>query len=148
MIFNEIKADWTKLTVKPDVIECLDRLSKKFIIAPLSNANYDLIYPISKHFKLPWHFFLDTKYAQCFKPEPKLYCQAIRDIMRDMTSVYLESHICQVAAHPYDLIGAQRMGMATAFIDWDNDPIRPSSSANFDFVAKDISTLTNMLEQL
>jgi HAD superfamily hydrolase (TIGR01493 family) len=143
-IFEEIGADWTRLTVKPGVIEGLARLSRTFAVVPLSNANYDLIYTISKHFQLPWDFYIDVKYCRCFKPEPKFYCSAIRDIFKKMGSVYLEEHICHVAAHPYDLIGAQRMGFKTAFIDWDADPL--TSPANFDYTTPDFLTLVNMLE--
>lgn len=140
-IFEEIGADWTKLTVKPGVIEGLTRLAKKFTIIPLSNADGQLSVHIGEHFKLPWTFYIPTEYPSVFKPDSRFYYSAIRYL-----HPFLCKEICHVAAHPYDLIGAQRLGLQTAFVDWDNDPLDPSSSANFDYTASDFLTLVGMLE--
>jgi 2-haloalkanoic acid dehalogenase type II len=142
-IFEEIGADWTRLTVKPNVVECLNRLANKFEIVSLSNANSQLAHDIAGYFKLPWTAYLTTEEAECYKPDSRFYNDALNELWGG-GYINLSGEACHVAAHPYDLIGAQRMGFKTAFIDWDNDPL--TSPANFDFVAKDILSLTDMLE--
>src|SRR4030095_6705339 len=68
--FNKV---WHRLNPRPDAVEGLTRLKKRFVIAPLSNGNLALLTNMAKHAKLPWDCILSTELVQHFKPDPETY---------------------------------------------------------------------------
>ena len=54
----------------------LQRLKKKFIIAPQSNGNISLLVNMAKAANLPWDVILGAEIVQTYKPRPEAYERA------------------------------------------------------------------------
>ena len=101
---------WHRLEGWPDVSEGLQRLKKKFIIAPQSNGNIALLVNMAKAANLPWDVILGAEVVQTYKPRPEAYERAC-DALGLATA-----NCMMVAAHNDDLLAARNTGMKTAFI--------------------------------
>lgn len=118
----------------PDSAEALARLSTKYELIGLSNADASSLLRINSTTDLRWHMALSTELAGTFKPDRPAYQLAI-DAARKPAN-----RILMVAAHAWDLRGAQRAGLRTAYL------ARPTSSPpephdNFDIRLSAISQL-------
>jgi 2-haloacid dehalogenase len=67
---TELSHAWRKLDPWPDVREGLARLRRRFVIAPMSNANVALMVAMSKRGGLAWDLVLGAEIAQAYKPLP------------------------------------------------------------------------------
>ena len=135
---------WHRLAPWPDAIEGLQRLKTRFVISTLSNGNVSLLVDMAKHAGLPWDCVLSAELFGKYKPDPAVYQGAARllGVERDA--------LLMVAAHPSDLVAAQRAGLRTAYIprplEWGPDGYRePVGSARFDVVAADFVELAAKL---
>jgi len=135
---------WHRLAPWPDGIEGLQRLKTRFVISTLSNGNVSLLVDMAKHAGLPWDCVLSAELFGKYKPDPAVYQGAARllGVERDA--------LLMVAAHPSDLVAAQRAGLRTAYIprplEWGPDGHRePVGSARFDVVAADFVELAAKL---
>jgi 2-haloacid dehalogenase len=101
---------WHRLEPWPDAVAGLQRLKKKFIIAPLSNGNIGLMTKLARHASLPWDCILGAELVRRYKPDPEVYRSAaeILDLER--------SAVMMVAAHLGDLRAARAEGLVTAFV--------------------------------
>src|SRR5580658_4475371 len=102
---------WHRLDPWPDSVPGLERLGRRFIIAPLSNGNIRLMLDMAKRAGLPWDAILGAEVAQAYKPAPEAYLRTAETLMLEPREV------CLVAAHNDDLAAAARgCGLRTAFI--------------------------------
>lgn len=105
--FNRV---WHRLDPWPDVVDGLRRLKARYIIAPNSNGHIALMIAMAKRAGLPWDAVLGAEIARTYKPRPEEY-------LRNVEALDLEpSMTMMVAAHNYDVIGAKRCGLKTAFV--------------------------------
>ena len=101
---------WHRLNPWPDSVAGLARLKKKYVIAPLSNSDFDCLVNMAKHAGLPWDAIFCSELFHHYKPDPEVYLGAIELLNLKPKEVVL------VAAHNYDLRAARSHGMQTAFI--------------------------------
>ena len=94
----------------PDSVGGLQRLKKKFIIAPLSNGNISLMTNLAKFAGLPWDCILGAELARHYKPDPEVYQSAAAFLDLQVNQIMM------VAAHLGDLNAAKRVGLRTAFV--------------------------------
>jgi 2-haloacid dehalogenase len=101
---------WHRLDPWPDVVEGLNRLKKKMIIAPCSNGNIALMVNMAKRAGLPWDCILGAETARAYKPMPETYLASCRHLGLP------PSQVMMVAAHNGDLRAAKAQGLATGFV--------------------------------
>lgn len=135
---------WHRLDGWPDAVTGLQRLKAKFVISTLSNGNVALLVDMAKHARLPWDCVLSAELFQHYKPDPEVYQGAARllGVERD--------ELMMVAAHPSDLVAAQRAGLRTAYVPrplerGEGGWIEPVGDAVFDVVASDFNALAAQL---
>jgi 2-haloacid dehalogenase len=99
---------------------------------------------MAKYSGFPWDCILSVELVQAYKPDPRVYQMAIE--LLDLPA----EQIMLVAAHPYDLYGAQACGYKTAYVP---RPLEHGSVYNaethsleqFDLVASDMLNLASQL---
>jgi len=101
---------WARLDPWPDVADGLDRLRRRYTIAPLSNASFAQLTGMARRAGLGWDCIISTELFGTYKPDAAAYLGAARLLGLDPGEVML------VAAHPADLLGAAAAGLATAYV--------------------------------
>lgn len=137
---------WRRLKAWDDAVEGLNILKRNRIIGALSNGNMSLLVGLSKHAGLPWDCVLSTGMFGGYKPNPQVYLGAARLLDADPSDIML------AAAHAYDVDGARRAGMRTAYIFRPNEfgPGKaedPGDTSRFDIVADGFTELAERLER-
>ena len=135
---------WHRLSPWPDAVGGLHRLKARHVIATLSNGNVALLVNMAKHAGLPWDAVLSAELFQHYKPDPEVYQGAARLLGVECIEVMM------VAAHPSDLVAAQRAGLRTAYVPrplerGEGGPMEPVGDAVFDITAADFSALAAQL---
>jgi 2-haloacid dehalogenase len=101
---------WHRLDGWPDSAPGLQRLHKKFLIAPCSNGNISLMCGIARRNDFPWDAILGSEIAGDYKPKPVVY-------LKSAEAFDCAPHECvMVAAHSNDLASAAATGLKTAHI--------------------------------
>ncbi|KAA1420648.1 haloacid dehalogenase type II [Mumia zhuanghuii] len=114
-----------RLPAWPDSVAGLDRLSRHLPVIGLSNASRTALLRLNAHAGLRWHQALSAEAVDAYKPAREVYQLAID------TAGCPPERILMVAAHAWDLRGAQATGMRTAYVRRPvGDP--PSSADVFD----------------
>ncbi|MFG6202408.1 haloacid dehalogenase type II [Nonomuraea sp. JJY05] len=109
-----------------DSVAGLERLARRFPVLGLSNAGRTALLRLNAHAGLRWHQVLSSEAVLAYKPAPEVYQLAI-----DAAGCPPE-RVLMVAAHAWDLRGAQAGGMRTAYAHRPvGDP--PRSSDVFDW---------------
>jgi 2-haloacid dehalogenase len=135
---------WHRLDAWPDSVAGLQRLKARHVIATLSNGNVALLVNMAKHAGLPWDAVLSAELFQHYKPDPEVYQGAA-------TLLGVErSELMMVAAHPSDLVAAQRAGLRTAYVPRPTERgeggyREPVGDAVFDITATDFNALASQL---
>jgi 2-haloacid dehalogenase len=93
-----------------DSVAGLERLSWHFPVIGLSNASRAALLRLNAFAGLRWHQALSCELAKAYKPAPEVYRLAL-----DAAGCAPE-RVLMVAAHAWDLRGAQAVGMRTAYI--------------------------------
>jgi 2-haloacid dehalogenase len=135
---------WHRLRPWPDATAGLQRLKRRFTIAPLSNGNVSLMTDLAKHAGLPWDCILGAELVRHYKPDPEVY-QSAADFL-DLE----HAEVMMVAAHLGDLRAAKDVGLRTAFL------VRPlefgpagkpdlDADSSVDLSAKDFNDLASQL---
>ncbi|MCX4550284.1 haloacid dehalogenase type II [Streptomyces sp. NBC_01387] len=88
----------------------LTRLARRFPVLGLSNASRATLLRLNAYAGLRWHQALSAEDAQAYKPAPDVYRLAV-----DAAGCPPE-RVLMVAAHAWDLRGAQTVGMRTAYV--------------------------------
>jgi 2-haloacid dehalogenase len=106
---------WHRLDGWPDAAPGLQRLQKKFLIAPVSNGNISLMANVARRNGFPWDAILGAELAGEYKPQPRVYLRAAE-------AFDCEPHECvMVAAHSGDLAAAAATGLKTAHVARPNE---------------------------
>ena len=136
---------WWRLRPWPDAVAGIQRLKRRYIVTPLSNASFIGMVELARFAGLPWDCVITAENARCYKPRPEVYRTA-------MALLGLEpGEVMMVAAHNYDLAAARAQGMATAFVP------RPleygpgqrtdlAAESDWDVVADDLEDLAARLQ--
>jgi len=107
---DHLNRAWHRLDPWPDVVEGLERLKSKFIIAPCSNGNIALMVDMAKRAGLPWDCILGAETARAYKPMPEAYLASCRQLG------LAPANVLMVAAHNPNLRAAKKNGLCTAFV--------------------------------
>jgi len=139
--FNTV---WHRLAPWPDTVAGLTRLKQRLTISTLSNGNLSLLVAMAKHAGLPWDAVLSAELFGRFKPDPAVYLGAARLLG------LAPDQVLMVAAHPFDLVAAQKAGLKTAYIPRPDEygpggRMEPVGDAVFDIVATDLVDLATQL---
>jgi 2-haloacid dehalogenase len=122
----------------PDTVAGLARLAERFPTIGLSNASRTALLGLNAHAGLRWHQALSAKDARTYKPDPAVYQLAVTVSGRP------PERLLMVAAHAWDLRGAQSVGLRTAYVARPvGDP--PTSADGFDLHAADLADLADQL---
>ena len=122
----------------------LQRLKERYIIAAFSNGNVALLVNMAKWGALPWDFVFSAELFRHYKPDPQTYLGAAELLGLAPAEVML------VAAHNDDLIAADGLGLATAFVPRPGD-LGPNHQANqeparlYSYVAAGFGDLAGLL---
>ena len=135
---------WRWLPPWPDSVNGISALKHHVIVGPLSNGNTALLVDMAKFTALPWDLVLGSDVSRAYKPDPVAYQTPARLLGLDVGEVML------VAAHNYDLAGAQRAGLATAFVA---RPLEHGSEQTVDLTPTgewdaSVSSITELAQQL
>jgi 2-haloacid dehalogenase len=141
---NDLNRVWHRLKPWPDSVTGLNRLKKKFTIAPLSNGNVALLTNMAKHAELPWDLILSAELARHYKPDREAYLISVELLGLEPAEVMM------VAAHVSDLDAARSCGLRTGFIHRPHEygPARQADHAipgQFDVVSEDLLGLASQL---
>jgi 2-haloacid dehalogenase len=135
---------WWRLRPWPDAVAGIQRLKRRYVVTPLSNASFIGMVELARFAGLPWDCVITAENARCYKPQPEVYRTA-------MALLGLKpGEVMMVAAHNYDLAAARAQGMATAFVP------RPleygpeqrtdlAAESDWDVIAKDLEDLAARL---
>ncbi|WP_322645522.1 haloacid dehalogenase type II [Oerskovia flava] len=108
-----------------DSVAGLDRLAQQMPVVALSNASSAALLRLNVYAGLRWHVAASGETTRVYKPAPEIYRYAV-----DVAGCPAE-RVLMVAAHAWDLRGAQAQGMRTAYVRRPvGDP--PASSDVFD----------------
>ncbi len=107
---DELVLAWHRLDPWPDVVAGLRRLSRSFVLAPLSNGNIALQVDLARRSGLPWDCVLGAEVVRHYKPDPEVYDSAPQLLAVPPSSVVM------VAAHVDDLAAARARGLRTAYV--------------------------------
>jgi 2-haloacid dehalogenase len=122
----------------PDSVGSLDRLAHHLPIVGLSNASRAALTRLSAHAGLRWHGLLSAEDARSYKPAPEVYRLAV-----DLAGG-APDRVLMVAAHAWDLRGAQAVGLRTAYVRRPvGDP--PLATDSFDHHADGLADLVTAL---
>jgi 2-haloacid dehalogenase len=135
---RSLAASGQRLEPWPDSAPALDRIASHFPVVGLSNASHSALTRINAHAGLRWHQVLSAEDAHSYKPHPDVYRLAITN------ADYSGDRLLMVAAHAWDLRGAQAVGMKTAYVERPvGDP--PTTMDSFDLHAKSLDDLATIL---
>lgn len=135
---------WHRLAPWPDTVAGLLRLKQGLVITTLSNGNLSLLVNMAKHAGLHWDAVLTAELFGRFKPDPAVYLGAARLLG------LAPGQVMMVAAHPFDLVAAQRAGLRTAYVPRPDEygrggRMEPVGDAVFDITASDFGDLARQL---
>ena len=138
----ELNLGWHRLDAWPDVSAGLNRLKRKFLLAPVSNGNISLMVDLARRNGFPWDAILGAEVAGDYKPKPRVYlaaCEAFDLVPRECV---------MVAAHSSDLAAAAACGLGTAHIARPDEagPGKGESApkTKVDFAARSIEHLAEL----
>ena len=101
---------WHRLDGWPDSAPGLQRLHKRFMIAPVSNGNISLMVGIARRNDFPWDAILGAEIAGDYKPKPRVYLASAEAFDCKPAECMM------VAAHSNDLAAAAAVGLKTAHV--------------------------------
>ncbi|MFC9970299.1 haloacid dehalogenase type II [Spirillospora sp. NPDC127200] len=135
-----LAASGRRLSPWPDTVAGLARLAERFPLVGLSNASRTALLELNAHAGLRWHQALSAEDARTYKPDPAVYRLAVTVSGRP------PERLLMVAAHAWDLRGAQAIGLRTAYVARPvGDP--PASSDRFDLYAEGLDDLADQLDK-
>ncbi|MFL6141490.1 MAG: haloacid dehalogenase type II [Labedaea sp.] len=107
----ELVRAWHRLPAWPDSAAGLARLRGRYTVAAVSNGGFALLTNLVKAAELPFDCIVSAELARHYKPDPEAYLSvaALLDVE--------PAEVLMVAAHVWDLDGARRAGLRTAFVE-------------------------------
>lgn len=107
---RELNLAWHRLDAWPDVAPGLQRLRRRFLVAPCSNGNISVMVDLARRNGLHWDAILGAEIARDYKPKRVVYLAAA-----DAFDCRPEE-VMMVAAHSSDLQAARDAGLRTGFV--------------------------------
>ncbi len=136
---RSLAASAQRLEPWPDSVAALNRMASRFPVIGLSNASRPALTRIGAHAGLRWHQVLSAEDAHSYKPHPDVYRLAIAN------AGCSPDRLLMVAAHAWDLRGAQAVGMRTAYVERPvGDP--PTATDSFDLYASSLDDLATRFD--
>ncbi|EID54289.1 haloacid dehalogenase type II [Saccharomonospora xinjiangensis] len=121
-----------------DSVACVERLGRHLPVLGLSNASRATLLRLNALAGLRWHQVLSGETVSAYKPAPEVYQLAVD------TAGCPPERILMVAAHAWDLRGAQSCGMRTAYVQRPvGDP--PTASDTIDWLFSGLDELVAAL---
>jgi 2-haloacid dehalogenase len=108
---EELTLAWERLPPWPDSVPGLERLSRRFTVATLSNGNRSQQTALIRYGGLSFQRLLSAEDVRHYKPDPEVYLGAASALGLEANQVMM------VAAHKSDLRAAQAVGMRAAFVE-------------------------------
>ncbi|MCC7364637.1 MAG: haloacid dehalogenase type II [Dehalococcoidia bacterium] len=141
---DHLNRAWHRLDPWPDAVAGIARLRSKFVVSTLSNGNVALLVNMAKHAGLTWDCVLSAELTGAFKPDPECYLRGARFLGLEPGEVMM------VAAHKFDLLAAQKVGLHAAFVPrpteaGPNVTVDLEPDPGFDYVATDFHDLAAQL---
>lgn len=134
----ELALSGTRVPPWPDSAAGLARFARRYPLIGLSNAGRTALLGLNAHAGLRWHQALSAEDARSYKPDPEVYRLAVTVSGRP------PERLLMVAAHAWDLRGAQALGLRTAYVARPvGDP--PAGSDRFDLYAESLADLAEQL---
>lgn len=122
----------------PDSVAGLAAIAARYPVIGLSNASRSSLLELNAHAGLRWHQALSAEDARTYKPAPAVYRLAVTAAARP------PERLLMVAAHAWDLRGAQAVGLRTAHVERPvGDP--PADGDRFDLYATSLADLADQL---
>ncbi|WP_371749663.1 haloacid dehalogenase type II [Streptomyces sp. NBC_01283] len=116
----------------------LARMAGRFPVLGLSHASRGTLLRLNAYAGLRWHQALSGEDVRAYKPAPGVYRLAIE------AAGCPAERVLMVAAHAWDLRGAQAVGMRTAYVQRPvGDP--PRSGDSFDWQVEGLEELADVL---
>ena len=121
----------------------LNRLRRRFLLAPVSNGNISLMVDLARRNGFPWDAILGAEVAGDYKPKPRVYLAAAE-------AFDLAPGACtMVAAHSDDLAAAAACGLRTAHVARPNEhgpgKGEPAPTVPVDYAARSFEDLADKL---
>ncbi|MBH54137.1 MAG: hypothetical protein CMI18_07300 [Opitutaceae bacterium] len=101
---------WYKIPAWPDAKEAWPRLREHYTVSTLTILTVAIIVYSSRHAGIGWDSVISCEFLGAYKPHPTVYAAAPRLLQ------LAPEEIMMVAAHNFDLLGARKAGMKTAFV--------------------------------
>jgi 2-haloacid dehalogenase len=144
-VLHDLTLSWHRLDSWPDVATAFPRLGKKFLLAPVSNANISLAIDNARRNGIRFDAILGADIAQDYKPKARVF-QAAAEAFDLKPS---ECMMVTAAAHDFDIVGAAKAGLRIAAVARP-DEFGPGSSLStpkdpVDIIAKDFNDLADKL---
>jgi 2-haloacid dehalogenase len=140
---RELNLAWHRLDAWPDVAAGLERLRRKFLIAPCSNGNVSLMVDLARRNGFAWDAIVGAELARDYKPKAAVYLSAAAALDCEPGQALM------VAAHSSDLSAAAAAGLRTAFVARPDErgPGRGEACATVpvDLSVPDLSALADQL---
>lgn len=141
---DELTCAWHRLRAWPDAAPALARLRRRYTVVVLSILNFSLLVDSSKHAGIDWDGVVSCEFIGRYKDDPAAYETAVRWLGLRPEQVLM------VAAHPWDLQGAARVGLRTAYVprpgEWGEPETRDlTPPPGLDLVASGFADLADRL---
>jgi 2-haloacid dehalogenase len=145
-VLHDLTLFWHRLDCWPDVATAFPRLGKKFLLAPVSNANIAIATDDARRNGIRFDAILGADIAQDYKPKARVF-QASAEAFGLKPG---ECMMVSAAAHDFDLTGAAKAGLRVAAVARP-DEFGPGSSLStpkdpVDIIAKDFIDLADKLD--
>jgi 2-haloacid dehalogenase len=108
---RELVLAWHRLAPWPDAADGLSRLRRRYTVAALSNGGAALLTRLLKGADLPFDCLLSAEMLRSYKPQEQAN-RAAADLL-----TVRPGQMLMVAAHGWDIDGARRAGLRTAFLE-------------------------------
>ncbi|MGY1747508.1 haloacid dehalogenase type II [Blastococcus sp. SYSU D00695] len=140
---DELVLAWHRLDAWPDAVAGLTRLSRRYVLAPLSNGGVALQVALARRNRLPWDAVLGAEVVGHYKPDPEVYDSAPRLLGLRPAQVLM------VAAHVSDLTAARARGLRTAYVhrpdEFGDRDVEPATDPDADLSVGSFPALADAL---
>ncbi len=137
---DELNSAWHRMDVWDDVPDALRQLREHYVVSILTVLSLSIVVDSSRHAGIDWDAYLSCEFLGAYKPDRAAYLTAARLLGAEPGEVMM------VAAHPPDLLAAQRAGLRTGYVKpkvWEPGADGPTDS--FDISADDYGALARQL---
>jgi 2-haloacid dehalogenase len=140
----ELVRAWHRLPAWADSAAGLARLRGRYTVAAVSNGGFALLTNLVKAAGLPFDCIVSAELARHYKPDPEAYLTVAALLDAE------PAEILMVAAHVWDLAGARRAGLRTAFVE---RPLEKGPDATADRAGEfdaniSVSSFTDLADRL